>query len=76
MHSVRTWVDKAFPESFEEILLDDDDELADEYGGDALTDDEDDNLMFFIYMFSHVFILYLFYALHNMSFFSDLHLPV
>ena len=36
-------VDKAFPESVEEIPLDDDNELADEYGRDVLTDDKDDD---------------------------------
>ena len=45
------WVDKAFPESVEEILLDDNNELADEYGRDILTNDEDDN---FLYVFFHI----------------------
>lgn len=49
------WVDKAFPESVEEILLDDNNELADEYGRDILTNDEDDN---FLYVFFHIFVFY------------------
>ena len=52
------WVDRTFPESVEEILLDDDDKLADEYGCDVLTDDEDDDLSYvFLTVLSFIYAL-------------------
>ena len=52
------WVDRTFPESIEEILLDDDDKLADEYGCDVLTDDEDDDLSYaFLTVLSFIYAL-------------------
>ena len=52
------WVDRTFPESVEEILLDDDDKLADEYGCDVLTDDEDDYLSYvFLTVLSFIYAL-------------------
>ena len=52
------WVDRIFPESVEEILLDDDDKLADEYGCDVLTDDEDDDLSYiFLTVLSFIYAL-------------------
>ena len=52
------WVDRIFPESVQEILLDDDDKLADEYGCDVLTDDEDDDLSYvFLTVLSFIYAL-------------------
>ena len=52
------WVDRTFPESVEEILLDDDHKLADEYGCDVLTDDEDDDLSYvFLTVLSFIYAL-------------------
>ena len=52
------WVDRTFPESVEEILLDDGDKLADEYGCDVLTDDEDDDLSYvFLTVLSFIYAL-------------------
>ena len=54
----KQWVDRTFPESVEEILLDDDDKLADEYGCDVLTDDEDDDLSYiFLTVLSFIYAL-------------------
>ena len=52
------WVDRTFPESVEEILLDDGDKLADEYGCNVLTDDEDDDLSYvFLTVLSFIYAL-------------------
>ena len=68
------WVDRTFPESVEEILLDDGDKLADEYSCDVLTDDEDDDLSYVFLTFCLLFMHCVKYA--SIPVFFDLNLPV